>query len=211
MRTPFRPTQAPDGVHVLPRGAHRDLRAVAGLADDLHDLDGLVVDLGDLELEDLLHELRVVARQHDLQARGGLHDLVDQRLDPVIGMVDLPRGLVLLGEDPLRLAEVDVDVAVALALVVADDHLTDLVLVLRVQRVLLDLPQALARLLLGALHGDPVELLGVDLDEKLVPDLALLVQLEGFRERDLVDGVVQVVVQHDLLLGEEGDLHGSRR
>ena len=148
----------------------------------------------------------MVAREDDLQAGGGLGHLVDHRLDAVVRVVVLARALELLREDALGLAEVDVDVAVPLALVVPDDHLADLVLVLRVQGVLLDLAQALPRLLLGALHRDAVEIPRVHLDQQLVADLRLLVQLLGLLEGHLVDGVVEVVLEDDLLAREQRDL-----
>ena len=181
------------GVHIFPVGVDRDLGPVARLPDDLVDLDRMIVQLRHLQLEDLLDEVRMGAGQHDLKARGRLDDLVNQGPNTIIRVVDLPGRLVLLGQNPFGLPQIHEDVAVALPLVVADDHLTDLLFELRVQRVSLDLPQRLPGLLLGTLHGTAIELLRTDLDEQLIADLAFLVELQSLFEGDLVHRVFHFV------------------
>ena len=66
-REPRGPTQAPTGS--TPGGVRLDgdLRAVAGLARDAADLDEAVGDLGHLELEERLDQLRVAAREDHLR------------------------------------------------------------------------------------------------------------------------------------------------
>jgi hypothetical protein len=54
-----------DGIDALLVADDRDLRAVAGLARDVLDLDEAVGDLGDLELEQRLDELGVAAADDD--------------------------------------------------------------------------------------------------------------------------------------------------
>ena len=193
-----------DRIHVIAGGVHGHLGPVAGLPDHLVDLDRAIVDLRHLELEDLAHELRVRARQDDLQAGGGLLHFVDESADAVIRPVHFPRALVLARHDAFRLAQIDEDGAVPLALVVADDHLTDLVFILRVQRVLLDLAQRLSSALLGALDGDAVEVARIDLDQQLVADLRLFVVPQRVVKSDLRDRIVNY--RHDALLCVDGHI-----
>jgi hypothetical protein len=59
-------TVAPDRVEAPPARGDRDLRPASGLAGDRLDLDGAVVDLGNLELEQALEEALVGAADEDL-------------------------------------------------------------------------------------------------------------------------------------------------
>ena len=70
-----------DRVHAVGVGDDRDLRAVAGLAGDVDDLDQPVGDLGHLELEELLDQLGVAAGDDDRRPLGGGRDLLDDGLD----------------------------------------------------------------------------------------------------------------------------------
>src|SRR3712207_1759925 len=79
----------------------RDLRAVAGLARDVLDLDEAVGDLRHLELEELLDQLRVAAADDDRRALGGGRDLLDDRLDARAVVVAL--AVDLLGTRQQRL------------------------------------------------------------------------------------------------------------
>ncbi len=195
-----------DRIHVIAGGVHGHLGSVAGLPDHLVDLDRAIVDLRHLELEDLADELRVRARQDDLQAGGGLLHFVDESSDAVVRPIHFPRALVLARHDAFRLAQVHEDGAVPLALVVADDHLTDLVLILRVQRILLDLAQGLSSALLGALDGDAIEVARIDLDQQFVADLRLIVVTQRVLQPDLRDRVVNH--GDDALLRIDGDIGG---
>ncbi len=73
---PIGPMQAPLALTPGTVELDRDLGAVAGLARDRGDLDGAVGDLRDLEREELLHQVRVRARERDLRAA---HALADRR------------------------------------------------------------------------------------------------------------------------------------
>src|SRR5581483_7507978 len=138
-----------------------DLRAVARLACDAADLDEAVGDLGHLELEQRLDQLRVAARQDDLRPlRAGAH-LADDRLDARPLLVALAVDLLGAGEQRLDLAEVDEDVpAVAGLLDDAGDDLADAVDVLLVHHLALRLADPLQDDLLRGLRGDAAEVLG---------------------------------------------------
>src|SRR5262249_53082214 len=76
-----------DAIHLHVDARDRDLAAVASLARQRLDLDGPVLDLGDLLLEQPADELGVVARQNDLDAVAHLADVEDDGLDPFADVV----------------------------------------------------------------------------------------------------------------------------
>ena len=169
-------------------GAHRvdpvgvgddgDLRAVAGLAGDVGDLDQAVGDLGDLELEQLLDQLRVAARDDDRGALAGGRDLLDDRLDPLRVVVALALHLLGLGQQRLHpFAQLHERVAGVRLLHDAGDQLADAVAVLLEHHVPLGLADALQDHLLGGLGGDPAEVVGGDV--ALVDLVAVFGELLG--------------------------------
>src|SRR4029450_7879918 len=70
-----------DRVDALDVRLDGDLRAVAGLAGDPADLDEAVGDLGDLELEQRLGQLRRAAREGHARALGAPPHVDDHALD----------------------------------------------------------------------------------------------------------------------------------
>src|SRR5439155_22432712 len=87
---PARADAGGDRVHAVGVRDHGDLGAVAGLTGDVGDLHEAVGDLGDLELEELLDQLGIAARDDDAGPLRGGRDLLDDRLDA-------PRVFVALG------------------------------------------------------------------------------------------------------------------
>ena len=71
-RVPFMPDAGAHRVHVLLARDHRHLGALARLAHAAPDLDGAVVDLGHLHLEQLDEQGGIGAAHHHLRALGGL-------------------------------------------------------------------------------------------------------------------------------------------
>src|SRR4029077_3745864 len=159
-----------DGVHVAIARADRDLRARAGLAGRRLDAHDLLVDLGDLHLEQLLEEALVRARQDDLRAARALVDVDDERHDAVARAVRLTRHLVAHGQHGLGAAQVDDDVAALEPPHDARDELALAVLVLVEDVLALGLADALHDHLLGRLRGDASEALpgAVELEELAV-------------------------------------------
>src|SRR4051812_26669795 len=140
---------------------HGDLRAVARLAGDTLDRDEAVGDLGDLELEQGLDQLRIAAREDDLRPLGAGADVADDRLDARSLLVALAVDLLRPRQQRLDLAEVDEDVpAVAGLLDDAGDHLADAVDVLVVHHLALGLADALQDDLLRRLRRDAAEVVG---------------------------------------------------
>src|SRR5262249_6995435 len=86
-------------------------RPVPRLASDRLDLDDAVLDLGDLELEQLLQQPGVRPAHDDLRALRPAADLGDVRLEPFAAAVRLRRDLLRLREEGLHLAEVEQRVA----------------------------------------------------------------------------------------------------
>src|SRR4051812_26954438 len=154
----------------------RDLRAVAGLARDVGDLHQAVGDLRDLELEQLLDQLGVAARDDDRRALGGGRDLLDDRLDPLRVVVALAVDLLGLRQQRLdALAQLDQRVARVGLLDDAGDELADPVAVLLEHHVALRLADALQDDLLGRLGGDAPEVVRGDV--LLVDLVAVLLEL----------------------------------
>ena len=187
---PFEADAGAHGIDILAVGIDRDLRPVTGFAHDLEDVDGLVVDLGDLELKYLPHELGMSPREDDERTHPPFLHLDDHSLDAVVGVVSLARRLVLLGEKAFDLPEVDEDVPVLLALVVPDDDLADLRLVLGVLGVSGYLAKGLARRLLREHDRLKVELVRIDGQLEDVAHFGAVRHFLGLFERDLQDGVV---------------------
>src|SRR5262249_38891283 len=95
----------PDAVHLHVDAGDGDLGAIAGLAGDRLDLDGVVCDLGDFRFEQAANEVRVAARQDYLDSVAGLADLHDHGLDALVDVVRLAGDLLAAGQDRLGLAE----------------------------------------------------------------------------------------------------------
>ena len=100
-RAPRWPTVAPTGIEPLLARGDGDLRAAAGLAGDRPDLDGAVVDLGDLELEQALQEALVRPADEQRRPARRAPDLEDVGLDVLADAVVLERRLLGRGEDAL--------------------------------------------------------------------------------------------------------------
>ena len=149
-----------DRVDALGVRLDRDLRAVARLARDAADLDETVGDLGNLELEQRLDQLRVAARQDHLRALRARPHLGDHGLDPRALLVALAVDLLGARQQCLDAAEVDEHVvAVARLLHDAGHDLALPVDVLVVHHRALGLADALLDDLLGRHRGDAPEAL----------------------------------------------------
>jgi hypothetical protein len=141
----------------------RDLRAPARLPGDAGDLNELVRDLGDLQLEELLDQLGIAARDDDARALGVGGDIGDHGLDPHAVVVALVVDLLGTGQQCLdTLAELDQRVAVVGLLDDPGDQLADAVLVLLEHHAPLGLADPLQDHLLGRLGGDAPEVVGGD-------------------------------------------------
>src|SRR5687768_11566186 len=178
-----------DRVHPVGVRDDRDLRAVARLAGDVGDLHQAVGDLGHLELEQALDQLRIAARDDDARAarRGG--DLLDDGLDALRVVVALALDLLGLGQQRLHpLAQLHERVAGVRLLDDAGDQLAHAVAVLLEHHVALGLADALQDHLLGGLRGDPAEVVRRDvanLDLVLEVAQARRVDVRRLRDDDL--------------------------
>src|SRR5262249_37265269 len=102
-----RPDAGADGIDALRVRLDRDLRPVARLAGDAADLDETVGDLGHLELEQRLDQLRVAARGDDLASLRAAAHLGDDGLDARALLVALSVDLLGARQQRLDLAEID--------------------------------------------------------------------------------------------------------
>src|SRR5581483_3097407 len=131
---------------------------LAGDADDLHEPVG---DLGHLELEELLDQLRAAPGDDDARALALGRDVGDHGLDAHAVVVALVPDLLRARKQRLdALAELDQRVAVVRLLDDPRDQLADPVLVLVVHHLALRLADALEDHLLGGLGRDAPEVVG---------------------------------------------------
>src|SRR5436190_292792 len=170
LATQFRDDHADAGAARADAGADRvdalrvrldsDLRAVAGFPGDAADLDESVGDLGDLELEERLDQLRIAPRDDHLRPLRARADLRDDSLDPGALLIALAVDLLGTGQQRLDLAEVDEHVVPVTGLLDdPSDDLGDAVDVLLVHHLALGLADPLGDDLLGGLRGDAAEVL----------------------------------------------------
>jgi hypothetical protein len=141
--------------------ADGDLGPVPRLAGDVGDLHDALGDLGHLQLEQPLDEVRMRPRDHHPQAPGRPDDVGHVHLEPVVVLVVLARHLLGVGQVGLDLAQVDRDVALVTLLHDAGHDVADSALVLAEGDVAFGLAQALHDDLLGRDGGDPPEVGGV--------------------------------------------------
>src|SRR5258705_401579 len=189
-----------DGIDVLLAGDDRDLGPLPRLAHAAPDLDGAVVDLGHLHLEELDEQGRIRAADHDLRALGRLQDLDDGHAHAVARLVGLGPALLLAREQRLRAPDVDHEVAHLLALDDAVDHLAHAAGVLGEDVVALRLPDLLEDDLLRGLGRDAAEDVGRLRKLDLLADLGLGDELLRLFEADL--GLRDLHRLHDLPDGE---------
>ena len=118
---------------------------------------------GHLRLEQPPDEIRVRARQDDLDLAGGLLDVQDQAADPLAGAMRLAHDLLALGHEALRrVVQVDDQRPAFVADDGAADDLAFPLDELRIDAVSLIRPDLLDHDLLGGLGRDAAELLDVD-------------------------------------------------
>src|SRR5260221_8411713 len=194
------------GIHVLLAGDHRDLGPLPRLAHAAPDLDGAVVDLGHLHLEELDEQGGIGAADHDLWSLGRLQDLDDGHAHAVARLVGLGPALLLAREQRLRAPEVDHEVAHFLALDDPVDHLAHAAGVLGEDVVPLRLPDLLEDDLLRGLGRDAAEDVRGLGELDLLADLGLGDELLRLFQADLRLGDLHHL--HDLLDREDLDLAG---
>ena len=117
---------------------NRDFRAVAGFADNLKNLDRIIVNFGNFQFDDRAYQFGIGAGQHHLQTRIRFLYVHDKRAYAVVFVVHFARRLELYGKNSFHIAQVHVNIAVALALIIADDNFADLILVFGHERVFLN-------------------------------------------------------------------------
>src|SRR5437773_2082790 len=176
-----------DGVHVALGGGHRDLGALAALARRRLDDDDPLLDLGDLRLEEPREVARVCARERDLRALGRAPHLEHVGAHAVARVVALPGDLLALGQDRLRLADLQDHVALLDPVHDAAEDLAFLADELRVDALALGVADLLEDDLLGGLGRDAAEVLQRSVLQQLQLDAELGRGIErlGVSQRDL--------------------------
>src|SRR5262249_50814785 len=151
-----------DAIHLEVDAGHGDLRAIASLASQGFDLDGAVLNLGNLVLEQAADEIRVRARENDLHAMADLADVKDDGFDAFAGVVCFTWNLLAARQDRLGLAEGD-DAGAAFVALNGTVHQVALHGRIFIEDgAALGLANLLDHHLLGGLSGDAAELRRVD-------------------------------------------------
>src|ERR1041385_3848886 len=199
----LQPDARADGIDAVITRPHRDLGAAARFARRRADFDDLLLDLGDLELEERFHEQRVSARQDQARPLRRLLDPFQDGADRVALMEVLAVILVAVRDDRFgftELVEHDDDLAALDLLDFAREQLADLARELFADAGALAFAHALDDALLGRLHRRAAELLERHLFLEHVAGLEVRVFVTRFFERDLRAGVFDRFdhrLQHD--------------
>src|ERR1700692_20289 len=160
----------------------RDFGAAARFARDRHDLDDVVVDLGNLALEQALHQAFRRTREDDLRTLIGLAHVEHEGVDAVVDSVVLARHLFRERQKRFGAAEVDIHVALFVTLHRPVDDVVQLLAVLVEDCVALRFANALNDDLLCRLRRNPPKTLRRDLFVVIVTRFVLP---SGFLLRDL--------------------------
>src|SRR5712691_921223 len=145
-------------------------------------------------------------RERDLRPLGAPAHLEHEGADAITGIEPLARDLFALGQDRLRLADLDDDVALLDPMHDTPQDLTILAVEFLEDAIALGVPHPLQDHLLGRLGGDAAKLLGRQLLLELVAELGLRVQRLGVGEAELQLAVGDLL--DDLLATE--NLEGAR-
>src|SRR6185312_3276349 len=154
----------PHRVHLQIDAGHGDFRAITRLAGHRPNVDDSFLDLGNLLFEEGLHEVRVAAREHDLDAVTLLADLEDNGLHPFADVVAFAGNLFASRQKGLALAEGNDGRAGIDARDRADQKLALFAAELVINRVRFRLADLLDHHLLGGLGGDAAERFRVEFE-----------------------------------------------
>ena len=181
-----KPNAGTDGVYLLISRVHCEFGAKARFPGDGLDLDGAVVDLGNFELKQLEDKVGIPAGENNLGAAvGSLHGL-DQAADAFAPLVFLSGHPLTVGQQSLKLAQVNEDIRAVESPYLAADDVADTVFELGVDQRFLRSANSLHQCLLGILRGDPAEIFRGDLDFKLLLQLGIRLETLSGVQADFV-------------------------
>ena len=195
-------------VHVVVPARHRHLGPFSRFPNRILDDDRVVVDFGNLGLEQTDQEAGIAPGDHDLGTLGEAVHLDDDRPHPIPHAVFLGAGLLVVREHGLGPADVQHDVAPFVAPHDSVDHLSDLARVLLEDVLPLRFPNFLENDLLGRLGGDTPQLQGRFGDLQVIPHFEAVVVLQGLGQSHLRLRLLDFL--HDALDGKHFDGAGHR-
>ena len=172
---------------------HGDLRAAADFAGGRADLDDVLLNLGDLELEERLDEERVATAQNESRTLGRFLDALEHGANRLALVIVLAVILLAIRNDRFRFAELvehDDELAAFDLLHFAGEQVADARRELVANAGALALTNALNDSLLGGLHGGSPEHGEVDRLFHDVADLEAFVEGFGVVDGDLVARVL---------------------
>ncbi len=193
-------------------GKHRHLGSGTGLTGNGLDLHDTLTHLGNLFLEETLHQLRMGSGNHHARASLGIPHFNHINLDAVIGLQGLAAHLLVLGKVAIHLAEIHDNGLSGIPLYGTGHNLLLHGVVLVVQQLPLFLTNLLHDDALRILGGDTTEALGVDGHLHNLSQLILGIQHLRLNERNLCDGVGHLlhhglVCDHSIVAGIRVHVH----
>src|SRR2546423_1869900 len=197
-----------DRIHFFIRARHRNLGSVTGFARNAADLDGAVVDLAHLELEQTPDEIRMAARDDDLRAADAVLHRDNIGAYPIPHVVILDDDTLALRHDRLEFSEIENHVGPIEPAYGPADDLAGAVLELLINHFLLDLPNALHHRLLRRLGRNPAKVLRRYFNFHLATDRGVRIDPLRLRNGNLVGRIRDVVDDEQLRQGP--DLAGLR-
>ncbi len=169
----------------------------------------VVVDLGNLRLEQVRHQLRRGAAHNHLRTLGCAVHLEQHHAHALAHAELLQPRLLALGAARLGLAQVEDYVLALEALHRRVQHFLFAVRILLEDRVALRLAHLLEDDLLGQLRGDAAQRAGVAIDANLAAHFHARRHFVGLCQRDLVHGIFDLLLVGDhRLIDVGGDLAG---
>src|ERR1017187_4243653 len=189
-----------DRVHILIAALDGDLGALAGFAGNGANNDRVVVDLGDFRLKQIRYQLRCGAGDDNLRSLGGAVYLEQHHAHALADRELLQAGLFALGAARFSLAQVVDHILTFNAL---DGGVQDFLFAVRVfleDGVTLGFADLLEDDLLGELRGDAAQWTGIAIHADFRANFGAGSQLIGLRQRDLVEGVFNLLRVRDYSL-----------
>ena len=186
----------------------RDLRPFSRFTSNRLNFDDTLIDFRDFELEKLDQKLRVGPGQDHLRPLGCAKNVYQIGADGISLTVALFSNLLLEGDNSLRAAKVNQNIAMADLLDGAADDFSESILVILVDLLPFGFPNSLDQDLFGGLNGIPTE---IGKPEQLLDfaiDFDVGFDLAGSRKSDLQGRIIDFVVIDDGFGGEDLDIAG---
>ena len=183
---PAQPHAGAYRVHFFVTRIDCQLGAKTGFPSDSFDLDGSVIDLGNFQLEQLDDKLGIGAGKNDLRPMRAIFDRLHEAANAFSNLVFLGRHPLAVWQQGFILSQIHRDIGPLETAHRSADDISDPILELRENELLLGSADVLHEGLLGVLRGDPSEVRRSDLHFEFISKLGLGIDPASVKHRDLV-------------------------